>query len=123
MNSTDLDFDAMQERALRQLRSGESLYGKDGAFAPLLKRFLEAALDAEMESHLDEVERTGGNCRNGKSSKQVRTAAGTIELDTPRDRRSSFEPQLVKKRETVLADSLEKKIIGMYGLGISEERR
>src|SRR5690606_39691081 len=69
-------------------------------------------------------------CRNGKSSKQIRTSDGTIEIDTPRDRRSNFDPQLIKKREKILADSLEKKILGMYGLGMSlrdisrsEERR
>ena len=114
-----LDFETMKGKALDQLRKGESLYGKDGAFAPLLKQFLESALEAEMDSHLDELERSGGNRRNGTSSKHVRTSDGTIALDTPRDRRSSFEPQLVKKRETILADSLEKKIIGMYGLGMS----
>jgi len=119
IRETELDFESMKEKALRQLRSGESLYGKDGAFAPLLKKFLEAALEAEMESHLTEEERLRGNRRNGKQRKQLRTSDGTIELSTPRDRRSSYEPQLVKKRETILADSLEKKILGMYGLGMS----
>ena len=105
-----LDFETMKNKALVQLRKGESLYGKDGAFAPLLKQFLESALEAEMDSHLDELERSGGNRRNGTSSKHVRTSDGTIALDTPRDRRSSFEPQLVKKRETILANNLEKKV-------------
>lgn len=119
IKESDFDFESMKDLALEQLRSGESLYGKNGAFAPLMKKFLEAALEAEMESHLDEAERSGGNRRNGKSSKQIRTSDGAIEIDTPRDRRSSFEPQLIKKRETILADSLEKKILGMYGLGMS----
>lgn len=119
IKESDFDFESMKELALEQLRSGESLYGKNGAFAPLMKKFLEAALEAEMESHLDEAERSGGNRRNGKSSKQIRTSGGTIEIDTPRDRRSNFQPQLIKKRETILADSLEKKILGMYGLGMS----
>ncbi len=43
----------------------------------------------------------------------------TIDLVTPRDRSGSFEPEIVKKRQTILADSLESKIIGMYGLGMS----
>jgi putative transposase len=60
-----------------------------------------------------------GNRRNGKQRKQLRTSDGTIELSTPRDRHSSYDPQIVKKRETILADSLEKKILGMYGLGMS----
>ena len=66
-----LDFETMKGKALDQLRKGESLYGKDGAFAPLLKQFLESALEAEMDSHLDELERSGSNRRNGTSSKHV----------------------------------------------------
>jgi len=119
VNKDGLDFETMKGKALEQLRNGDSLYGKDGAFAPLLKQFLESALEAEMDSHLGEEERSGGNRRNGKLSKQVRTSDGTIDIDTPRDRSSSFDPQLIKKRETILADSLEKKILGMYGLGMS----
>lgn len=71
MNSNDLDFDEMREKALRQLRSDESLYGKNGAFAPLYEAFLEAAFEAEMDSHLNEGERSVGNRRNGKSSKHA----------------------------------------------------
>lgn len=115
----ELDYEQMKKKALEQLRSGKSLYGKDGAFAPLLKSFLNAALEAELENHLDEAERSAGNRKNGKSSKQVRTSDGTITVDTPRDRHSSFEPELIRKRETILAESLEGKILGMYGLGMS----
>ncbi|MCX2454392.1 transposase, partial [Pedobacter sp. PLR] len=101
------------------MRSGKSLYGKDGAFAPLLKSFLDSALEAELESHLDVEERLSGNRKNGKTSKEVRTSSGTITIETPRDRSSTFEPELIRKRETILAESLEHKIIGMYGLGMS----
>lgn len=114
-----LEYEQMKQKALEQLRSGKSLYGKDGAFAPLLKSFLDAALEAEMESHLDEAERSTGNRRNGKTTKDIRTSSGTISIDTPRDRTSSFEPELIRKRETILAESLESKILGMYGLGMS----
>lgn len=114
-----LEYEQMKQKALEQLRSGKSLYGKDGAFAPLLKSFLDAALEAEMETHLDEAERSTGNRRNGKTSKDIRTSSGTISVETPRDRASSFEPELIRKRETILAESLESKILGMYGLGMS----
>lgn len=114
-----LEYEQMKQKALEQLRSGKSLYGKDGAFAPLLKSFLDAALEAEIDSHLDEAERSRGNRRNGKTSKDIRTSSGTISVDTPRDRTSSFEPELIRKRETILAESLESKILGMYGLGMS----
>jgi putative transposase len=104
---------------LEQLRSGKSLFGKDGAFAPLLKDILEAAMEGELENHLDEEERATGNRKNGKTSKKLKTADGTIDLETPRDRAASFEPQIVRKRETILAESLESKIIGLYSHGMS----
>lgn len=113
------EFKSMQAKALEQLRTGQSLTGKDGAFSPLLKQFIESALEAEMSAHLDEQERSEGNKRNGKGSKRLKTIAGEIQIETPQDRHSSFEPEIVKKRETVLADNLAPKIIGLYGLGMS----
>lgn len=113
------NYEALKTKALEQLRSGKSLFGKDGAFAPMLKEFLEAALEAEMDEHLDDEERGNGNRKNGKTSKQLKTAEGTLDIETPRDRSSSFEPQIVRKRETILAESLEQKILGLYGHGMS----
>lgn len=115
----ELSAEALKKKALKQFLSGESLYGKDGAFAPMLKSFLEAAIEGELDAHLDEDERKSGNRKNGKTSKTLQTSEGPLEVETSRDRNSTFEPELVKKRETILADSLEKKIIGMYGLGMS----
>lgn len=114
-----LNAEELKKKALKQFMSGESLYGKDGAFAPMLKSFLEAALDGELDAHLDEDERKTGNRKNGKTSKTLQTSEGPLQIDATRDRKSTFEPELVKKRETILADSLQKKIIGMYGLGMS----
>lgn len=109
----------LQKKALEQLKSGKSLFGKDGAFAPLLKNFIEKALDAEMDGHLDENQREQGNKRNGKGKKTIKSRSGSFEIDTPQDRHSSFEPELVRKRQTILAESLEGKILGLYGLGMS----
>ena len=113
------NLEEIKKKALEQFRSGKSLYGKDGAFAPMLKSFLEAALEGELDSHLDEAERKEGNRKNGKTTKTLQTSDGPVELETSRDRNATFEPELVKKRETVLADTLETKILGMYGLGMS----
>jgi Transposase and inactivated derivatives len=113
------NYEELKRKTLEQLRSGKSLFGKDGAFAPLLKDILEAALEGEMEGHLDDEQRASGNRKNGKTSKRLKTADGTIDLETPRDRTSSFEPQIIRKRETILAESLESKIISMYGHGMS----
>jgi transposase-like protein len=113
------DFEAAKAEALSQLLKGQSLFGKGGALAPLLKEILDSALDAEMEAHLDETQRSEGNKRNGYKQKILKTSEGPIELKTPQDRQSNFEPQLIKKRQTILADSLESKILGLYGLGMS----
>ena len=116
---TQEEINQLQIKALDQFKSGKSLFGKDGAFAPMLKRFLESALDSEMEAHLDIEERSVGNKRNGKGKKTIKSSTGSFEIETPQDRQSSFEPQIVKKRETILADNLQDKIIGLYGLGMS----
>ncbi len=109
----------LQKKALEQLKSGKSLFGKDGAFAPLLKNFIEKALEAEMEGYLDDEQRDQGNKRNGKGKKTIKSSSGSFEIETPQDRQSSFEPELIRKRQTILAESLEGKILGLYGLGMS----
>jgi len=108
-----------EKKALDQFMSGKSLFGKDGAFAPMLKNFIEKALEAEMDGYLNEGERSKGNKRNGRGKKTVKSGFGTFDIDTPQDRQSSFEPEQVKKRQTILADNLSDKIIGLYGLGMS----
>ena len=55
MDRNSEEYALMREKALSQLRSGESITGKEGAFGPLLKEFLEAALDGEISSHLNET--------------------------------------------------------------------
>ncbi|WP_153795707.1 IS256 family transposase [Foetidibacter luteolus] len=113
------DYEAVKNKALEQLKSGKPLLGKEGALAPLFKSFLEAALEAELESHLQQNREVEVNRRNGHGIKQLRTSEGSMDLSTPRDRSGSFEPEIVKKRQTILADNLEHKIIGLYGLGMS----
>ncbi len=80
---------------------------------------LNSILEGEIDAHLDEDERRMGNRKNGKGSKVMKTSAGNIEINTPRDRLGSFEPEIVKKRETIMAQSLEDKIIGLYSIGTS----
>lgn len=115
---TQEELNQLEQKALEQLQTGESLFGKDGAFGPMLQSFINKAMEAEMEAHLSDEERSKGNKRNGKGSKTLKTGQGNLEISTPQDRDSSFDPQLVKKRQTILADSLADKIIGLYGLGM-----
>ncbi len=69
-----------------------------------------------MKAHLADA--TVKNKRNGKGKKVLKTNLGSVEIETSADRNSSFEPTIVKKRQTILADSLSDKIIGLYGLGM-----
>ena len=59
------------------------------------KIVLEKVLNSELDYHLEEA--TDNNCRNGYSSKTIKTEAGAIDISTPRDRNSTFEPVIVKK--------------------------
>ena len=113
MTKNNFDMDA----ALKQLREGKDLTGKDGILTPLIKQLTEAAMQAELEEHLSDKEQS--NRKNGSTSKTVKSPAGSFELDTPRDRAGSFEPQLVKKHQTHLTDELERKIIALFSLGTS----
>ena len=115
----EFDFESIKNKAIEQLKSGKPLLGKDGAFAPLLESILNAALEGEMDAHLTDAERQLGNRRNGKMQKQVQTPLGEVTVSTPRDRNSSFEPQFIKKRETILAEGVADRIIGLYALGNS----
>jgi transposase-like protein len=70
--------------------------------------------DSKHSSEVDEKNR-----RNGKMSKKVRSSFGDFELQTPRDRNGTFEPQVVKKRQTVLNQELDTKILRLFGCGMS----
>lgn len=64
------------------------MLGKEGVFTPLIKEFLEEALDGELEAHIESQEES--NRKNGKGRKQVKTPVGNVEISTPRDRNGTF---------------------------------
>ena len=85
------------------------------------KALLERVMEAELDHHLEHDKNSktiDGNYRNGYGSKTIRMDDGEIEIDTPRDRMSTFEPQLIPKRERSFK-GFDDKIISMYGLGMS----
>jgi transposase-like protein len=114
---SDFNFKEFEEQAIKRLKQGQTLEGKDGVLAPLIKRLVEAGLNGEMDVHLHGASKV--NRRNGKTGKQVKTSFGNVEIETPRDRNGSFEPQLLPKRQTTLGDGLDHKVIALYGLGMS----
>ena len=107
------------EAALKSLREGKDLTGKDGILTPLIKQLAEAAMQAELEHHLASDETP--NRKNGTTRKTMKSPVGNFELETPRDRAGTFEPQLVKKHQTHLTDELERKILALFALGTSYE--
>jgi transposase-like protein len=127
MNNNGIDlvnfnYEAFKSEAIEKIKSGQPLTGKGGILTPLLKELLESALEGELDAHLLETRKAGiSNRRNGKTSKQVQTSSDSFELFTPRDRDGSFEPEIVKKRQTVLNESLDNKVLALYALGMSYE--
>lgn len=99
------DQQQLAEQLLAQAQEqGVDLVGPNGLLNQLTKNVLETALDAEMTEHLgydkhDPVGRDGGNSRNGTRSKTVLTEIGAVEIEVPRDTDSSFDPQVVRKRQ------------------------
>ena len=118
MTKNDIQFDIT--KALEDLKSGKPMHGEDGFLTPLIKQLTEAALQAEQEQHLEND--SGKNRKNGYSTKTIKSAAGSFELNTPRDRDGSFEPQLIKKHQTHLTEDLERKIIALFALGNSYQQ-
>ena len=106
--------------AVQQLLKGKNINGKDGVLAALVKQLVEASLEAELDSHITQDVFSGNkNRKNGKTSKTIKSTNGTFELNTPRHRTSSFEPQIIKKHQTTVSDEIEEKILSMYRLGMS----
>jgi len=105
---------------IRGMYQGKTLLGEKGLLTQLVKDLTEMALQGEMDAHLQENSlEEGCNRRNGFKKKTVKGSGGSFELEVPRDRNSSFEPQIVKKRQTVLNDELDNKILALYSLGSS----
>lgn len=113
---TSFDYQNFEQEALKALYEGKPL---EEALGPLLKRIVEAGLQGEMQSHLEENKVQGNkNRRNGKMSKTVQSSFGSVPIDTPRDRAGTYEPTLLPKRDRQLGNGVEQKILSLYGMGL-----
>jgi transposase-like protein len=112
----EFDYEEFEKTAIQGLYDRKNFMGEKGVFTPLLKHFLEKALSLELEQHLKQE---AENKRNGISTKTIKSSAGEFELVTPRDRNSTFAPEIVAKRQVVLDDDLCEKVLSMYGKGMS----
>nr|WP_254563173.1 transposase [Dyadobacter diqingensis] len=111
------EFEQMCEKGLEQMMKGQSLSGKDGAFAPLLQQFLKSGLDSEMNTHLNEQK--SGNKRRGKGSKRFKDDVGRRCYHYTKGSKTYFFSQIVEKREAVLVDNLARQIIRPYSKGMN----
>jgi transposase-like protein len=105
------------DEALKDLQAGKDLTGKDGILMPLIKQLTEAAITAELEHHLSHSKIP--NRKNGKASKTIKTGTGSFELNAPRDRAGTFEPELIKKNQTQLTPEVDRKILSLFSHGMS----
>lgn len=123
MTSSKNNINALLDELLKDCKCPEDILGENGLVRQLTKRLVERALEAEMTDHLGyephEAEGRGtGNSRNGKSKKTVQSEAGQFEIEVPRDRNGSFEPQMVKKRQRRL-EGFDDKVLALYARGQS----
>jgi putative transposase len=118
-----LDPQLVARLAAQARAQGVQLLGRGGVLQQMTKRFLEAALEAEMDEHLgygkhDPAGRNGGNSRNGKRGKTLLTEVGPVDIEVPRDREGSFTPAIVRKRQRRLG-GVEDLIVSLTAKGLT----
>jgi putative transposase len=125
---SELPADLLDEQLIGRLvdrarSEGLQLTGEGGLLQQLTKRVLESALEGEITGHLgyekhDPAGDGSGNSRNGTRSKTVLTEIGAVEIEVPRDREGSFEPQLVKKRQRRLT-GVDEMVLSLSARGLT----
>lgn len=108
------------ERVQQELATAKSIddfFGKDGIFARLFAGTLEHMMEAELTAQLGYEPyaangRNSGNSRNGKRTRNLRTSAGDVTIEVPRDRNGDYQPVLLDKYQTS-TNELEDKITGL----------
>jgi len=115
--------DELIDELLAGAKTPDEIAGPDGLLNRLTKRLIERAMDAELSEHLGYERGQAppggvGNARNGVTEKTVHTQHGSVRVEQPRDRRSSFEPQIVPKHQRRFA-GFDERIVAMYSRGMS----
>ena len=118
---------AIRKEVLNELLAGyeepTDLMGANGILQQLTKALIERVLEGELTHHLgyekhDPAGHHSGNSRNGKTKKTLRSKAGEIPIEVPRDRNGEFAPQFIPKHQTRF-DGFDEKIIALYARGLS----
>lgn len=122
MNNQDLE-QQLKEHVTKLAKGVKSEADLSTLTQKLVKMTVEAALGAELEEHLgyakhDPAGRGSGNSRNGSSTKRLKGQHGEVEIQVPRDRAGTFEPQFVRKGQTRLTH-MDDQILALYARGMS----
>src|SRR5215471_8344460 len=115
--------DEVIDELLAGARTEEEIVGPGGVLAQLTKRLVERAMSAELTEHLgyephQEPPGGVGNTRNGSTAKTLATEHGPVDVRSPRDRRGTFEPQIVRKGQRRF-EGFDDKILALYSRGLS----
>jgi putative transposase len=115
--------DEVLDALLAGASTAQEIAGPDGLLGRLTRRLLNRALEAELSAHLGyepghAPPGGAGNARNGKPSKTILTDQGPLEIRSPRDRQGTFEPQIVRKRQTRWV-GFDEKVISLYARGLT----
>jgi putative transposase len=115
--------DGLVDELLVGTRGEEEIVGPGGLLSQLTKRLVERAMEVELTDHLGYEPRLeppggAGNARNGSTPKTLVTEHGPVQIDTPRDRNGSFEPQILRKRQRRF-EGFDEKILALYARGLS----
>jgi putative transposase len=78
-----INWDEFSKKAAEHIRQGKPLTGDGGIFTPLIKQVLEAALEGELDAHLEQTRQVEQNRRNGRTQKNLKSSVGSIEIFAP----------------------------------------
>ena len=111
------------DELLREYKNPDDLLGDEGILQQLTKALIERALEGELTHHLGYEKHSAdgdntGNSRNGRTPKTVKGKRGEMRVKVPRDRKSEFEPQLIKKGQTRF-NGFDDKILSLYARGMT----
>jgi putative transposase len=114
-------LDSLPKDFFKQFKTASDI---ENFFQQLFKRGVQELLQGEMDDHLGYQKHSpdginSGNSRNGKISKVVRSKGGKLTIEVPRDRNSTFEPKVVRKRERSISDQIEEVVVSLYAKGMS----
>lgn len=115
--------DELLDVLMKDYKKPEDLIGENGLLKQLTKRLLERAMQAELTEHLGYEKhspqgKNSGNSRNGGYKKTIKGEFGNLDITTPRDRNSTFEPVILPKGESRFT-GFDDKIISMYARGMT----